>query len=605
MTGDREALPDRIRRIAARARRAPDVRLRAMLNALCKAYPGAVAGVFIPAGKGSRLARFYSATDSLHFYQAAHLPALLADIPTSDGGQRFLPLAQHPAPLAWLSIREGAEQIPADLEQQLCALFDGIVAELLTDETSDGSASIPSQLISQEAVIWHDGFHLRESRTLYRFSRGVQQTPRLNELIHFILSAITSPDGGDFGAAALFLLNERTAVLQGMLGVTRDSATHVFPPESGENAWHRPQITAQAQRLQRETAWGKSVTRLRLRLEDDQPTAHALFDQTLLHIRFPQAEDAIFTLLRETLGCGSYACIPLHGHDRPFGALVVATETVEELSAERLDFLDIFARQSATAIENALLLRRLEVANEELRETQERAQQDEKLAMLGEAVATIAHDIKNPLITIGGFARRIQKLAPDDASRQYAETIAREARRLEELLGGILSFSRRQLICYSTCDPNTLAREALQTEAIPLQRAGITVDVETVADIPQISGDPVRLSQVLINLLANARHAMPQGGKIALRIRRSLLRGTPAVAFEIEDQGNGIPDEIRGSIFKPFFTTKVTGTGLGLAICVRIVEQHHGEIKGYNSPHGGAIFRFLIPTAQPAPLAPA
>ncbi len=88
---------------------------------------------------------------------------------------------------------------------------------------------------------------------------------------------------------------------------------------------------------------------------------------------------------------------------------------------------------------------------------------------------------------------------------------------------------------------------------------------------------------------------MPAGGTLSIRLKKVRLRGESAVQIEVEDSGKGISDEVMGSIFNPFFTTRVDGTGLGLAICARIVDQHRGEIRAFNSSNGGAIFRVTLP----------
>ena len=275
------------------------------------------------------------------------------------------------------------------------------------------------------------------------------------------------------------------------------------------------------------------------------------------------------------------------------GALIL-TGSAESLLAPQLAKAEAYARHAEVAIDNVLLLRRLESDNEELRGIEARTQQDEKMALLGELVASIAHDLKNPMIAIGGFAHRLERLVAGEEARFYAETIKREARR-QEIVGGILSFSRKQMICYDTCQLSEVISALLINEEQSLAQANIHVEVKADAGLPVIFGDAVRLSQLFTNLVQNAAQAMPQGGKLTLRLKSVRLQGDRAVQVEVEDSGAGIPEEVIGSIFKPFFTTRTEGTGLGLAICARIVEQHQGKIRALNSPTGGAIFRVTLP----------
>lgn len=432
--------------------------------------------------------------------------------------------------------------------------------------------------------------------TLIDFSLGIQRTLRLNELTHFFLSALTSPAGGDFDAAILFLVNSRSNVLQGMLGVTRSASLLAIPPGDGVRGWTHPRVTAAVQRLQRDDPFSRAAMQLRFPLTDDNPLAAACNDLSSLCLP-PGRDDAVSNLLSTFLSTPTYACIPLCGREQLIGVIVVASASEAEIGA-RLAIAERFARHAEVAIDNVLLLRRLESANEDLREAEARAQQDEKMAMLGELVASIAHDLKTPLVSIGGYARRLDRLVEGETVHAYVETIIRESRRLEEILSGILSFSRKQMICYESCHPAEIIRELLRKDEAELQRSGIRVEITAAAGLPAIVADCVRLSQVFVNLLQNACQAMPQGGTLTVRLDPALLRGDSAVRIEFEDSGKGVPDEILGSIFKPFFTTRAAGTGLGLSICARIVEQHQGEIRVFNSAQGGAVFRLLLPAVR-------
>ena len=141
--------------------------------------------------------------------------------------------------------------------------------------------------------------------------------------------------------------------------------------------------------------------------------------------------------------------------------------------------------------------------------------------------------------------------------------------------------------------------EALELEAVVRQSAGIALALEVMAPLPQVVGDCRQLREVLLNLLANARQAMPKGGTITLRADHCTLRGKDAVAIEVEDTGGGISAEIIRNIFNPFFSTHPKGTGIGLSISHRIVEQHHGEIEVLNGV-AGARFIVRIPLSPPS-----
>lgn len=431
--------------------------------------------------------------------------------------------------------------------------------------------------------------------TFNAYSLGIQRTLRLNELIHYFLSALTSPVGGNFTAAILFLFNKRSQALQGMLGITQETSLFALPPTATLHSWSHPRVTAKILARQRDDAFNHAALRLRFDLAGTTPLAMACKKESPGSRTTAPEEDEIAALFDSFFTTRHYTCLPLSGREGLIGALVL-TDNKETLPATRIAEAEAFAQHAEVAIDNVLLLRRMENANEEFRGMEARSQQDEKMALLGELVASIAHDLKNPLVAIGGYSRRLERLVVGDEARSYAQTINRESRRLEEILSGILTFSRKQMICYDSCPLPELINTLLVKEEQSLTQANIHVEIKAEGELPVIIGDTTRLSQLFTNLLQNATQAMLQGGKLTLRFKKVRLRGDVAVQIEVEDSGTGIPEEVIASIYKPFFTTRAEGTGLGLAICARIVEQHHGEIRARNSPRGGAIFRVILPT---------
>lgn len=488
--------------------------------------------------------------------------------------------------LVYHALVEGTLRTPyGTLFRELTALNRNLDAELRRRESSE------AQLRAANL----------EFSALYRSSQMLHSTLRLDALTHLILSMAASPDGGGFRRVMLFTVNVRTGVLQGMLGVDRDSAALVLPRDAVTEAWGAPRLDAAACAAQRETAVNLAVIKQRLNLAvEDNAVAQSCLERRLVLVDNPEAEPPGGLGLAENLQLKVYACAPLSSREEPFGVLVVDLEEVDETStSERLRFLELFARQATAALENARLLHRLEGAHRELREVQEQLIQGEKLAVLGEMAAQVAHELRNPLVSVGGFAQRLAKLdLGNERASEYAAIIAREVRRLEEMLGNILAFSKKQLVCLEVCDTNALLAEALELEADMRQSAGITLMLDVIAPLPEIVGDCRQLRQVLLNLLANARQAMPKGGTLTLRAGYCALRGEEAVAIEVEDTGGGIPSEIMRNIFNPFFSTHPKGTGLGLSISHRIVEQHHGEIEVLNGVDG-ACFIVRLPLRPP------
>ena len=248
------------------------------------------------------------------------------------------------------------------------------------------------------------------------------------------------------------------------------------------------------------------------------------------------------------------------------------------------------------AIENSMLYNRIEDTNRSLREAQERLIQGERLATIGEMAAGIAHELKNPLVSIGGFARRLEKkLHPGSAESGYAETIVREVQRLEKMLTDILSFSKKTAICYNHCNITEILEDSLAIVVPALEESGVKVHRRYPRQIISFLGDCQQLKQVFINLFFNAQEAMKNGGELNITVASTKLNGKEAASVKVADTGGGIPLEALNNIFNPFYTTKETGTGLGLPIANRIVTNHGGKIQVNNHPGIGVEFNVVLP----------
>jgi two-component system, LuxR family, sensor kinase FixL len=228
----------------------------------------------------------------------------------------------------------------------------------------------------------------------------------------------------------------------------------------------------------------------------------------------------------------------------------------------------------------------------EYKELEDRVLHTERLAAVGNTMTHIAHEIKNPLLVIGGFARQLAKVPGlDDKSLHKLAIIAEEVTQLEEMVAEMREFVRRPL---AQKRPGQL--EAALTAALDLFRdtlADHKVTVRRVAEtpLPPVTFDPKQVHQVLINLIKNALEAMPAGGEITLTTR---VKGVNA-EISLADTGEGMPLDVAARIFEPYFTTKAKGTGLGLAICQSIIADHGGVILVDSAPGHGTTFTIQLP----------
>jgi signal transduction histidine kinase len=211
------------------------------------------------------------------------------------------------------------------------------------------------------------------------------------------------------------------------------------------------------------------------------------------------------------------------------------------------------------------------------------------MAALGELAARVAHEIRNPLISIGGFARRLEKRLTDD-TKEYAKIIVNEVTRLENILKEILGFVKSSRVMKEKGNINELLEEIINfiTPEILENKNTIHKDLCKTPLMAFIDND--RIKEAILNLITNAAHATKYGS-ITIKTMRV---GNEAV-IELSDTGCGISQEDIKNIFNPFFTTKSEGTGLGLAVTHKIIQEHNGKIEVESSADRGTTFMIHLP----------
>jgi PAS domain S-box-containing protein len=221
--------------------------------------------------------------------------------------------------------------------------------------------------------------------------------------------------------------------------------------------------------------------------------------------------------------------------------------------------------------------------------------QNERLASIGRALSFVTHEVKNPLVVIGGFARSLlRESGLSHGQREKLEIIAGEVKRLEGLLEEIQDFSK----------PLRLNRERLHLGPFLEGEISILRDSEICREVRvdvSVEGDPVvradreKLRQVLVNLIKNSLEAMEKRGNILVKAAQG---SEGHVEITVEDDGKGIPEDKVEDLFQPFFTTKPGGTGLGLPLCRKIVGDHGGDMTMRPRPGGGTIVTIRLPLEE-------
>jgi signal transduction histidine kinase len=259
---------------------------------------------------------------------------------------------------------------------------------------------------------------------------------------------------------------------------------------------------------------------------------------------------------------------------------------------------------------------------DDLRDSQERLILSEKLASLGTMAAGMAHEIKNPLVSLRTFTQLLQQKWDDEVFREkFSKIIPQEIERINRIAESLLKFGRPSKPELRKADINALLDEVLLLFESECKKNNVRV-TKKLAELPLVPGDPGQLQQVIVNLIKNAIEAMTEkGGELIVKTdvgqvvklgkmnrqgrivngqvvwgeEEDLGEPVPVVFVEITDTGEGIPEENIKSLFDPFFTTKMTGTGMGLPITLRIIEEHKGSLKVRSQPGKGTTFLMTLP----------
>ncbi|MBL0226660.1 MAG: histidine kinase [Geobacteraceae bacterium] len=219
-------------------------------------------------------------------------------------------------------------------------------------------------------------------------------------------------------------------------------------------------------------------------------------------------------------------------------------------------------------------------------------QRREELARLGEMGAVMAHEIRNPLAGIKGFAQLIETTSDITQAKHYAAKVVSQSLRMESLVNDLLAFVREEQGQREATDLSALLGDCVTLLKGEADAQQVAIVLESDHDI-RIPADSYRIMQLVLNLMKNGIQAMPDGGVLSLKLRS----GAQHALITVSDSGAGIPPEHLGHIFEPFWTSKASGTGLGLALCRKISEEHGGSLTVENRVGGGTSFTAAFPLA--------
>jgi two-component system NtrC family sensor kinase len=261
---------------------------------------------------------------------------------------------------------------------------------------------------------------------------------------------------------------------------------------------------------------------------------------------------------------------------------------IREIDQIEKHFLISIAEQCASAIDKAHLIETQRFQYDQL------THQTEKLAALGRMAAGIAHEINNPLAGILLYSSHLsKKVERDSPIREGLRVISHETARCRDIIQGLLEFSKDDQPRKAPADLNKVIEQALNIVENELRLRHIHMKLHLAKDLPEVRMDANQMEQVVVNLLINAAEAIGEYGTINVRSKQEA--GDDRLILEISDTGDGIPQDVIGKIFEPFFSTKAKGTGLGLSVSYGIVQNHKGSLRVSSRQGKGTRFTIILP----------
>ncbi|MDR1577759.1 MAG: GAF domain-containing protein [Deltaproteobacteria bacterium] len=482
-------------------------------------------------------------------------------------------------------------------------LFDREDQELLNAMKSMISGVVENALTFKEveSLARSNENMVRNLSNLHDVSSAMMTTVRYDELLWIINQALTGRQGLGFDKVLILLVRESNnqKVLCSSSYWAPDPRSPQKLAEPLSVSLSRPSqeeaalMLARGQRMELAIPVTTDSTRILTRVIVEK--------KPLLGFR---ALDTSDDLDLGDFGLRAYAAVPMLAKGREVGVIAVDRSiSGEPLTRECLRDLTMLANQAGLAIENTQIYDELRQANQNLSQVRLKLIDAEKLAAQGEMGSRLAHEIRNPLVSIGGFTQRLlKKIDPSDPLYRYPRVILEEVERLNNVLNNVLNFSRDEKGLVRDFYLEELIKECLKSLKHELNTSNVRIDISHEARLPLVSADDRQVTHVFLNLIYNAIQAMaPKGGIIYIRLYNVRENEGRYVACQVTDTGPGVSEEVLSRVFDPFFTTKTQGTGLGLSIVRKIVERYNGHISLANHPpnipNSGACFTVIFPAA--------
>ncbi len=522
------------------------------------------------------------------------LPSITSELTNSQGEKHYfagipLNLKGHLKGMLCLYDKMGANH---SFQQ-----FDQENIQLLQTLAGMATSSIENALAFQqiEALAAKNARMVNILTVLHDISAVLMTTIEMDKILTILVRALTFKNAMDYDRAIIFLVDKRRQLLV--------ESRHAYQPSAASTLPLRQALLADLGNPEEATPVGPHPIEVPLR-PDQGILAQSVLFRKPFHIMRADQHPQVNQQIREQLSGQEFIAVPLLAKEEATGVIVIDNHfTQRPLDEEDMHFLTMFANQAALAIENSRLVETIEASSKELTLIRERMLESDRLAAMSSMAEGLAHEIRNPLVSIGGFARRISKQVKAGEElkwhelKKYVDVIVDEVGRLEKILRQMFDYTGDSLGYFREHEINGLVEDALTLIHRDLEKYNIQV-VKEYADLPPVYCDERQIKLVFYNIFQNAQQAMENGGTLTIRTFPLEKKDGLYAAIAVSDTGGGIAPELVYNIFNPFFTTKEQGTGLGLSIAQRIVSRHYGDIEINNELGKGITFTVTLPIAK-------
>ncbi len=440
----------------------------------------------------------------------------------------------------------------------------------------------------------------------------LHSTRSVDEILQLILIGVTAGQGLGFNRAFLLLVEatEGDVRLRGRMAIgpsDADEANQIWSALADEQL----SLPALSRRYQEQADRSdqqvkRIVADIDVSLADESHMlARAIRDRRAMNVEqgriVGEGTEASADVVKR-LACDSFAIVPLNTRERAIGLLLVDNKiTGIRISDADLQMLKVFANHAGIALENSQLRAHLErrlaelgQLNVTLKQKQSELMHAERLSVIGEMAARVAHEVRNPLVSIGGFARLVRRGLPvDDPRSDYLRIISDEVARLERIVAELLDFSHpHSRLQLTDVDLQGMVHEIVKMATVEAESHGIQVTEGYDPSVSTVTIDADKTRQVLINIIRNALDVLDDRGELSVETRAIDEHRFSVI---VRDTGPGIPDGRKQQVFEPGFTTRTNGTGFGLAIVKRLVELQGGQVSLTDTAPHGCTFHVVLP----------